>query len=97
MEQILDIFNPQVHQSGDTITLTYCHLNYSGTCTYKEVILKGKIKPIKQRIHLLTHTDMGDVIEYMYKNDLFNGEDSLPLVSQAIQNHSRGVLERYLQ
>lgn len=93
MISTLDIFNPQVTKSGSTITVTYCHHNYSGTCTYQEVHMKGKFKPINQTVHILTNTDMGDVIEYLYKNGDIVGEESLPQVSMAIQNHSRMVLD----
>ena len=93
MISTLEIFNPQVSQSGGTITVTYCHLNYSGTCTYQEIEMKGKFKPINQKVHILTNTDMGDVIEYLYKNGDIVGEESLPQVSMAIQNHSRNVVE----
>jgi len=55
--------------------------------------MKGKFKPINQKVHILTNTDMGDVIEYLYKNGHIVGEDSLPQVSMAIQNHSRNVVE----
>ena len=65
MNTILDIFNPQVSQIDDTITVTYCHDLYSGTCTYNETVLQGT--KFKQRVKILTNTDMGDVIEYLYK------------------------------
>jgi hypothetical protein len=55
--------------------------------------MKGKFKPINQKVHILTTTDMGDVIEYLYKNGDIVGEESLPQVSMAIQNHSRNVVE----
>lgn len=87
MESILDIFNPLVGQSGDTITVTYCHENYSGTCTYKEMVLKGT--KLRQRVHILTGTDMGDVIEYLYKTGKVRGSDDLSPIGYEIQRHSR--------
>jgi len=92
MISTLDIFNPQVSQSGGTITVTYCHLNYSGTCTYQEMVMKGKFKPINQKVHILTNTDMGDVIEYLYKNGHIVGEAGSPQVIIAIQTHSSSVV-----
>ena len=94
MNTVLDIFNPQVSQTGGTITVTYCHLNFSGYCTYEEAFLQGKNKRFKQRIFLLTHTDMEDVIEYMYKTGSITGPEDLQKVSITIQTHSRDVVEK---
>ena len=91
MNTALDIFNPQVTKSGDTITVTYCHLNYSGTCTYKEVILQGT--KFKQRVHILVNTYMDDVIEYLYKMGDVTGSQDLERISYLIQTHSRGMIE----
>lgn len=91
MNTALDIFNPQVTKSGDTITVTYCHLNYSGTCTYKEVILQGT--KFKQRVHILVNTYMDDVIEYLYKMGEVTGPQDLERISYLIQTHSRGMIE----
>jgi hypothetical protein len=96
MNAILDIFDPQPSQTGDTITMTYCHLNYSGTCTYEKVTLQGGSKKFKQVIYLLTGTDMGDVIEYMYKVGEITGPQDLERVSMLIQTHSRKVVEDYM-
>ena len=93
MNTVLDIFSPQVSQTGGTITVTYCHLNFSGYCTYEEAYLQGKNKKFKQRIFLLTHTDMEDVIEYMYKTGSITGPQDLERVSMLIQTHSRMVVE----
>ena len=91
MDTALDIFNPQVTKSGDTITVTYCHLNYSGSCTYKEVILQGT--KFKQRVHILVNTYMDDVIEYLYKMGEVTGSQDLERISYLIQTHSRGMIE----
>jgi len=90
MNSVLDIFNPQVTKSGDTIIVTYCHLNYSGTCTYKKATLQGK--KLKQNIHILINTDMEDVIECLYKMGKITGPQNLKDISYEIQRHSRGML-----
>ena len=95
MNTPLDIFNPQVSKIDSTITVTYCHLNFSGTCTYEEAFLQGKTKRFKQKIYLLTGTDMEDVIEYMYKVGEITGPDDLQKISLLIQTHSRMVVETY--
>ena len=91
MASVLDIFNPQVSQSGGTITVTYCHDLYSGTCTYNETVLQGT--KFKRRIKILTNTDMGDVIEYLYKIGEVTGPQDLERISYLIQTHSRAQIE----
>jgi len=91
MASVLDIFNPQVTKSAGTITVTYCHLNYSGTCTYNETILQGT--KFKQRVNILINTDMDDVIEYLYKIGEVTGPQDLERISYLIQTHSRAQIE----
>ena len=92
MESVLDIFNPQVSKSGDTITVTYCHNSYSGTCVYNETVLKGP--KLKQKVYILTNTDMEDVIECLYKMGEITGPQDLQRISYLIQTHSRAQLEK---
>jgi len=91
MNTVLDIFNPQVTKSASTITVTYCHLNYSGTCTYNETTLQGT--KFKQRVNILINTDMDDVIEYLYKIGEVTGPQDLERISYLIQTHSRAQIE----
>lgn len=95
MEEILEVFNKVINKSGSTITLTYCHHNFSGTCTYQEVTTKGLRKPIKQSFLVLTSTDMGDVIEYIHKKSPLSSED-LSSINKLIRDHSLLVVENYL-
>jgi hypothetical protein len=91
MNTPLDIFNPQVSKIDSTITVTYCHLNYSGTCTYNETTLQGT--KFKQRVNILINTDMDDVIEYLYKIGEVTGPQDLERISYLIQTHSRTQIE----
>ena len=91
MNTVLDIFNPQVTKSGGTITVTYCHDLYSGTCTYNETTLQGT--KFKQRVNILINTDMDDVIEYLYKIGEVTGPQDLERISYLIQTHSRSQIE----
>ena len=91
MNTVLDIFNPQVTKSASTITVTYCHLNYSGTCTYNETTLQGT--KFKRRVNILINTDMDDVIEYLYKIGEVTGPQDLERISYLIQTHSRAQIE----
>ena len=93
MASVLDIFNPQVTKSAGTVTVTYCHLNFSGTCTYEEVTLQGKTKRFKQRFYVMTHCMMDDVIEYLYKTGVITGPSDLQKIDHLIRDHSRTVVE----
>jgi hypothetical protein len=93
MASVLDIFNPQVTKSAGTVTVTYCHLNFSGTCTYEEVTLQGTTKRFKQRFYVMTHCMMDDVIEYLYKTGVITGPSDLQKIDHLIRDHSRTVVE----
>ncbi len=93
MVSIMDIFNPQVTQLGGTVTVTYCHGLYSGTCTYEETTLQGTTKKFKQRFFIMTHCDMDDVIEYLYKVGEINGPSDLQKIDHLIRDHSRTIVE----
>ena len=95
MTEILEVFNKVINKSGGTITLTYCHHNFSGTCTYQEVTTKGLNKPIKQSFLVLTSTDMGDVIEYIHKKSPLKSED-LSYINKLIRDHSLSVVDNFL-
>ena len=95
MEEILEVFNKVINKSGGTITLTYCHHNFSGTCIYEQMSTKGINKPIVQNFLVLTSTDMGDVIEYIHKKSPLSSED-LSSMNKLIRDHSLLVVENYL-
>jgi hypothetical protein len=95
MTELLEVFNKVINKSGSTITLTYCHHNYSGTCVYEQVTTKGVRKPIVQNFLVLTSTDMGDVIEYIHKKSPLSSED-LSSINKLIRDHSLSVVENYL-
>jgi hypothetical protein len=95
MIEILELFNKVINKSGSTITLTYCHHNFSGTCVYEQVTTKGVRKPIVQNFLVLTSTDMGDVIEYIHKKSPLSSED-LSSINKLIRDHSLSVVENYL-
>jgi hypothetical protein len=95
MTEILELFNKVINKSGSTITLTYCHHNFSGTCVYEQVTTKGVRKPIVQNFLVLTSTDMGDVIEYIHKKSPLSSED-LSSINKLIRDHSLSVVENYL-
>ena len=91
MKSVLDIFDTQVSKSDDVITVTYCHENYSGSCTYKEGVLHGT--KLKQKFIVLTETNMEDVLECLYKKGDITGPHNLKEISYEIQRHSRMIAE----
>ena len=96
MNEILDIFKPQVHRSGDTVSVLYEYQSFSGSCTYQEHTMKGTNKPISQRFFILTDCEMGDVIEYIHKTSPLSSED-LQKVNLTIREHSLRTLNKELK
>jgi hypothetical protein len=96
MNEILDIFNPQVHKEGDTISVLYQYQSFSGSCIYQEHTMKGTNKPINQRFFILTECEMGDVIEYIHKTSPLSSED-FQKVNLTIREHSLHTLNKELQ
>lgn len=94
MNSILDIFNPQVTKSGNTITVTYCHDSYSGHCIYEEHVLQGKTKKFRQRVQIMTHCQMDDVIEYLYKIKEIGGSSDFNKINSLIRDHSLSQLKK---
>lgn len=93
MNTLLDIFNTEVTKKDNTITVTYCHLNYSGYCIYEECLIQGTTKRFKQRIQILKETNMEDIIECLYKLGKVTGPQDLQTISYDIQTHSRRLVE----
>ena len=91
MTQLLEVFNKVINKSGDTITLTYCHHNFSGTYVYKEHNIVGQNKPIRQRFYILQSSDMGDVIEYMYQQGMVKDGDFNKIGSE-LQDYSLSLI-----
>ncbi len=95
MEEILEDFGVDIEISGSTITLTYSHHNFFGTCVYEQVSTKGKNKPIQQTFLVLTSTDMGDVIEYINKKSPLTSDDFFTL-DKLIRDHSLKIVGKHL-
>jgi hypothetical protein len=94
MNTILDIFNPKVTRIDNTITVTYCHDSYSGHCIYEEHVLQGKTKKFRQRVQIMTHCQMDDVIEYLYKIKEIGGSSDFNKINHLIRDHSLGLVMR---
>ena len=91
MKELLDEFICSVTEENGIITLTYCHLDFSGTCVYKEHNTVGINKPIRQRFYTLTSSDMGDVIEYIYQKGHIKDGDFNKIGSE-LQDYSLSLI-----
>ena len=76
-----------VTNEGDIYRVLYNIEGFTGSCTYKLMELKGHSKPITQRVHILTHVDMGDIIEFIHRMTPLS-DDDLQDVNKLIRDHS---------
>lgn len=86
MTSIMDIFMVNTTENDGTLTVTYCHNLYSGSCTYKLTTLQGK--KLRQEIELLRSVDMDDILECLYKRGEITGPDCYERIRGEIINHS---------
>lgn len=94
--EILNDFGIEIKDETPTISVNYTNGDYTGTCVYEIVQKVGTNKPIRQTIIILTHSDMGEVIDYWNGKVKLN-EENYNEVSTSIRNHSRQMVEEYLQ
>jgi len=98
MNTLLDIFQNKITNSGDTITILYYdNSNLLGKCIYERCEMMGTNKKFKRIIHLLTSTNMEEVIEELYNRGKINGPQDLQKINYEIKVHSRELLETYLK
>ena len=83
--EILNDFNIEIVNEAPIYKVVYTLNNYSGTCIYQESNTKSKFQ--SGEIYLLTHTDMGDVIEYIHKKTPLSSE-KFNEVQMGIRTHS---------
>jgi hypothetical protein len=90
--EILNDFNIEIVNEYPIYNVVYTLDNYSGTCVYQENQSKSKFQ--SGNIYLLTHSDMGDVIEYIHKKTPLTSED-FNEVQMSIRTHSLNQLMNY--
>jgi len=91
----LNDFNIRVINNRPQYRVEYTKDGYSGHCDYDVIEKVGKNKPIQQTIKILTHSNMGEIIDYWNKQTPLS-EDSFNEVSRTIREHSMNVLTQYL-
>ena len=89
--EILNDFNINVVDESPIYRVEYSLGNYTGSCTYTETRPQSKLQ--SGSIYLLTHSDMGDVIEYINKKTPLSSKD-FNEVQMGIREHSLINLNR---
>lgn len=91
--EILNDFNIEIVNESPIYRVEYSNGNYSGSCTYTETIPQSKFQ--SGNIYLLSHSDMGDVIEYIHKKTPLTSED-FNEVQMGIREHSLNQLKEFV-
>jgi len=91
--EILNDFNTEIVNESPIYRVVYTLDNYSGTCVYTETPPQSKLQ--SGNIYLLTHSDMGDVIEYIHKKTPLSSE-KFSEVQMGIREHSLNQLQEFV-
>lgn len=92
---ILEDYKTTIEKKDNIYKVYYEKNNFKGTCEYKELMLSGNKKPISQRCLLLTHCEMGDIIEDINNKQSLTSEDFHD-VSMDIRNHSYEKVKEFM-
>jgi hypothetical protein len=87
MDKLLDEFVCTITDNNGDINLTYSLSGVTGMCQYNKVEMRGKNKPLIQRIYVMTQCDMVDVIDYIHRICPLN-EGEYDRMNMLIRNHS---------
>lgn len=87
MDKLLDEFICTITEDNGNIVLTYTLSGVTGECQYRKVEIRGKNKPLVQRIYVMTQCEMTGVIEYINKICPID-ETNYDHVNLLIRNHS---------
>ncbi len=93
---VLESFDVVISEEGNKYTVRYVKEDFSGVCIYEKVEKMGVNKPIRQTILILTHSEMEGVLNYWNLKSPLD-ETKLDEVTNRIRNHSRQMVEEYLQ
>lgn len=92
-ESVLNKFSTRVEEDNNNYIIEYEMGMYKGMCKYVEKSGISKIQP--GPILLLTETDMGDVIEFLHKEESLTSDDHNDL-QMYIREHSLAILNSHL-
>ncbi len=91
----LNKFSTSVNKNGDDYIVNYEDSTHYGHCIYRSLQLTGSNKPIRQSVLLMTHCQMGEIIDSINETTPLTEEDHEGL-SKEIREHSREVLTNFL-
>ena len=91
----LNKFSTSVDKKGEDYIVNYEDDSHYGHCIYRSIQLTGSNKPIRQSVLLMTHCQMGEIIDSINETTPLTEEDHDGL-SKEIREHSREVLTSYL-
>ena len=91
--EILNDFNTEIINESPIYRVEYSNGNYSGSCTYVDTTPQSKFQ--SGTVYLLTHSDMGDVIEYIHKKTPLTS-DKFSEVQMGIREHSLNQLKEFV-
>jgi hypothetical protein len=91
----LNKFSTSVDKKGEDYIVNYEDDTHYGHCIYRSIQLTGSNKPIRQSVLLMTHCQMGEIIDSINETTPLTEEDHDGL-SKEIREHSREVLTSYL-
>ena len=91
----LNKFSTSVDKKGDDYIVNYEDSTHYGHCIYRSLQLTGSNKPLRQSVLLMTHCQMGEIIDSINETTPLTEEDHDGL-SKEIREHSREVLTSYL-
>jgi len=94
--ELFKTFSSTVQHCENSYRVLYEINDFTGYCDYRVFKMSGSTKPISQTIHLLTHVDMGDIIEYVHKKTPLCS-DNFSEVQMTIREDSKRRLLEFLQ
>ena len=92
----LNNFRTDVTRNGEDFIVNYEGDDSYGHCIYRQLDMTGSNKPIRQSVMLLTHCQMGDIINHINKKSPL-GEWDHDNLSREIREHSLSILTSYLE
>ena len=95
MLKYLNKFSTSVEKKGEDYIVNYEDENHYGHCIYRQIQVTGSNKPIRQSVLLMTHCQMGNIIDSINDRKPLTDKDHDKL-SMEIREHSKGILTSYL-
>ena len=91
----LNKFSTSVEKKGEDFIVNYEDDTHYGHCIYRTMELTGNKKPIRQSVLLMTHCQMGGIIDSINNQTPLTEEDHEGL-SKEIREHSLSTLTTWL-